>query len=877
MTGRNAKTLGSKANAILCGLIALILCTIAHAQSIDQPAEPMPPPNLAPSIQRLLESNLLTETQKHTARLRHGTWTDDDLTTTAERARAALVRGNLDDPALASPETNTLDRAEAMARRGELHAALELLAGQSSTRAIRIRAETLECLGMFDEADAALDPLVARMATKPIDSGDELAEGVRALMVRNRLRGPGRAGQAGADFRSLMALLGRAKNDLDRLSWQARLLEAEILLDKDNPAEAQAALLEVLSLNPRCARAWRFLGDMAVTGFDFDRAESIALRLDTLATDSPDAAIVRARGALRRKDTTLARDIIETALAQYPTHRELLAAQAATSAVSFDETRTRKLLEAFDTLNGPNTNETGSPEALLAVGTALAEARQYADAAASLELAAARQPQLARPWIELGLLEMQAGRDVRARDALAKALELDPFNVRAKNSLALVEDLASFAQIESEHFIVRYKPGLDEVLAAEMPAVLEAIYTDICGPAMFDHHPATKTIIEVMPDHATFAVRITGMPQIHTMAAATGPVIAMETPRSGAGHRAGPYDWARTVRHEFIHTVTLSRTRNRIPHWFTEAAAVWGEDGPRPSNWWMLLTNAYQNETLFDMDTISLRFVRPLTPTDRTQAYAQGHWMFVFLVERFGVRTPLDLMDRYATGQSEREAMTAVLGITPEEFFHDFKVWARGELVEAGMLLAIGQPSLKELLPAGGGASREEVDVLLEAHPAHAELLQLAVRLALKEADGEPNAGMIPLLERYARARPVDPLPHRLLARLALAGEMEDSPERAIEHLEFLDAREMRSPVYALALAERYARVGLMDEAWAKAKRATMIAPFDASTREQAARMAILRGDLEAAERELVALAKIEPGRELHQRRLEALRQKMGG
>jgi tetratricopeptide (TPR) repeat protein len=857
------------------GLRLAFACAVLSrsAGAAAQPVEPAPAPARAPSVERMLEGNLLTEDQKRDARLRFGAWTKGDLHDPAARARVALVTGDPAHDSLASPEADILDRAEGAAQRGDLDQALELLAGQSSTRAVRLRAEALERLGRFDDADAALEPLIARMASRSIDDADELAEGVRALMVRNRLRGPGRAGQAGADFEALMGLLGRAKNDLDRLSWYARLVEAEVLLDKDNPEDASAALAEVLALNPRCARAWRLLGDMAVASFDFDRAESIALRLDELAEQGPDASALRARAALRRRDSGLAAQLLDAALERYPRHRELLALQAATAAVRFDADRAAALLDAFDALNGAD-----SPEALLAVGAALSEARQYADAADHLERAAARQPTLARPWIELGLLEMQSGRDVRARDALTKAIALDPFNVRARNSLALVEEIAAYAEIESEHFIVRYKPGIDAVLAAEMPAVLEAFYADITGPAMFDHKPATRTVIEVMPDHASFAVRITGMPQIHTMAAATGPVIAMETPRSGPGHRAGPYDWARTVRHEFIHTVTLSRTNNRIPHWFTEAAAVWGENGPIPTDWWVLLSRAYQADELFDMDTISLRFVRPLKPTDRTQAYAQGHWMYKYMVERYGVRAPLELMDLYAEGRSEREAMVAVLKTEPEQFFEDFKAWARAELVAVGMLLPEGVPTAPALLNGDPSeATLEDVQTALAEHPDHPDLLQLAVQLTLRATGGEPTPEIAGLLDRYARARPVDPLPRRLLAKLALAGAMDDAPDRAIEHLEFLDAHEMRSPAYALALAERYALAGRMDDAWAKARRATLIAPFDAPTREQAARIALLRGDLTGAERELVALTELEPDRDLHKRRLEALRAKTGG
>jgi hypothetical protein len=73
-------------------------------------------------------------------------------------------------------------------------------------------------------------------------------------------------------------------------------------------------------------------------------------------------------------------------------------------------------------------------------------------------------------------LELQAGRDREAREALEEAAKLDPFNVRAGNSLKLLNDLAAYAIIEGEHFNIRYKPGIDEVLAREMMPVLDAIH-----------------------------------------------------------------------------------------------------------------------------------------------------------------------------------------------------------------------------------------------------------------------------------------------------------------------------------------------------------------------------------------------------------------
>jgi tetratricopeptide (TPR) repeat protein len=136
----------------------------------------------------------------------------------------------------------------------------------------------------------------------------------------------------------------------------------------------------------------------------------------------------------------------------------------------------------------------------------------------------------------------------------------------------------------------------------------------------------------------------------------------------------------------------------------------------------------------------------------------------------------------------------------------------------------------------------------------------------------------VPLLERYAAVRPVDPMPHRLLAQLYLGRKVEGrGPEAAIEHLEYLDAREQKSPAYAAELARRYAALGRWDEAAAKAERATQVAPYNAEMRELAATVAIKRSDFDTAERHLWALTQIEPDRKVHTDRLEALKRLRAG
>ncbi|MGE3107580.1 MAG: hypothetical protein AB7G11_01225 [Phycisphaerales bacterium] len=923
-------------------------------------------PRLSGAVKRVLEADYQTEESAREARLFHGLWKASDLNTPQRIAAAALMCGALDEPALQLPEVSLVDRAEAAMLRGEVRDAISMLeisrrqveadGKRPTARAGRIAAQAHDLLGEFDEAVRIAEQTSRAVTEARSTEPDEIVEAVRALGIAARIKGPAAPG-SGADYQALMQTLDRVINQLNRLYWPARLAQAELLYAKDNPGEAGKALQEVLSLNPSCAAAWALLGQMSVDAYNFEQMEGIAGRLDLLGSGrggdhdeaegeegsgnggvSIYAGIVRARAAVRQGEPDAGEAALRPLLDRYPRCRDGLAARCAVEAIRYDQGATDRMLAGFDELSP------GSGLAMLAVARALSEARQYAMAAPYFEKAHAREPRWAEPLIDLGLMEVQWGRIEKALPALEEAVALDPFNLRADNTLKLVRELLTYATIRSEHFVVRYKPGDDEVLARDMPGPLEEMYRVVTGdePGGMDHEPRQITYIDLMPDHRWFGVRIAGMPAIHTIAASTGSCIAMEAPREGKGH-LGPYDWIRVLRHEFTHTVGLDRTNNRIPHWFTEAQAVYLELSPRDYSTCQLLARALKTETLFDFSEINSAFVRPKRATDRAQAYAQGHWMYEYIIRTWGKKAPLDLMDLYAQGQREEAAYQSVLGISRDEFLSRFKAWAQGQVIEWGLALPAGVPSVKDLLveeaarqeaaaaeaqarkrlaelsPSKDAARVNEADghegapraadrvaeVIrdlagalqdaaqehdrelpepdkqmvsrwLEAHPAHPDVLELAVRIELADAPNQSaTPGMAPLLERYAQARPVDPLPHQQLAKLYLSDPA--TAPRAIEHLEWLDAREQKTSAYAAELAKRYAAAGDWDKARAKAERATQVAPYDAGNRELAATVAIRRKDYDAAERHLSAVAMLEPSVELHKQRLEALKRLRSG
>lgn len=859
--------------------IALVLTMLA-GHALGRATQPEVPPAIA----KLLEGRALTDDQRKDIRIRHGVWTDADLDTPARKARAALIIGDWKNPALNDSGADPLDRTEAAIARGEMDAALTLLElakeTQTPVRAARLRGEALLWKNRQADADAVWATAAATADT--LTNADELVEAVRCMAARARLPiDVTKAKAAAGDYKRMLALLAKARTELDRFCWRASLAEAEILVDKDNPGDGEQAAREAGRLCPRSAEAMYAIGILATSSFAFDAAEQMAAALRETLPESPHAAIIAARTRVRQSDAAGAAQALEPALKNYPTAPAVKAIEAAIAVAAFDFAKADTLLAEFDRAFP------GSPEAYCLVGRTLSDSRQYAEAAKYLNEAVKRAPAWADPWIELGLMEMQFGRNEQATVALERATDLDPFNVRAANSYKLVLEVARYETVETEHFLVRHKPGLDGIVAKEMREPLEANYRRVTGAEKggIDFPMPSKTVIELFPDHEWFAVRIAGMPRIHTIAAATGPLIAMEAPRSGPNHLVGPYDWVRVVRHEFVHTVTLARTKNRIPHWFTEAAAVFLEDAPRDWNAIQILSTAYKDDELFDFRKINLAFIRPEKPTDRPQGYAQGHWMYEFMIERFGARAPLDLMDLYAKGVPEPEAFTQVLKVTREEFFTQFRAWAKTQLVAWGMLPPEGMPAFETALTeAGGGAALEEptpeaLAKALEKYPKHPDLLYHAVRASLAASKNAATAEMVPLLERYAAARPVDPLPHKLLTAWYLSGDGVKDPaatDNVIAHLEYLDAREQYSPAFATELANRYGLKKDWDRAWAKALRAVRIAPYDARTRELAATIAILRKDYAEAQWQLEALKAIEPDVPTHDQRLDALKKLRG-
>ena len=804
---------------------------------------------LSPLVRTLIDDPFTNDQERRLLRVFHGLWDELGDATAVERARMAMIRLDPDDVALADASVPALLRVEAALMRGEPDDVLQLTEGDASPQASLVRARALVSLGRAADAVALLTPWRVKLQHESLDDAADLTAAARGLVLLAELEG-----RPAQDYHLAMSMLAKARDELDRLYWPAHIAEARILLSKDNPEQAAEALQQALQLNLRAAEAWRMLGELVASGYDFDRAALALAKLDAIDGADLPAALLDAHIRLMQRDAASARAAVDRALALHPHNAEVMALDAAASAIAYDETATREALDRFDA------RYRGHALAHATVGTYLANVRQYRWAADLLRTAIDRQPNWAQPRVELGLLLMQAGDPADARNVLRDAVRLDPFNKRADNQLRLADSLAGYKTLETPHFVIRFKAGIDEVLARDMPDELEQIYRDVT--AVFDHKPDVKTQIDIMPDEKWFGVRITGMPDIWTIAACTGDVIALTPPRHGP-HQRGPYNWANVIRHEYVHTVTLSQTANRIPHWFTEACAVSQETTGRSYDTCQLLASALHEDKLFALDQINWGFIRPKTAADRPLAYAQSDWMLEYLAVRFGHDAIVRMLRLFREGVSDVDAFAQVTGQLAEQFMSGFHAWA-AEQVTAWGLDPPPDERIKTLLSSSDAARHAELDKLLAEFPDEPNLLQLAARRAMDA--GDPAAAREAVL-RYARARPVDPWPHRQL--VVLAGQLQ-RPDEAVASLEALDQLDNESGAWAHQLAVIHRARGDMDRAAGAVQRALWREPYDGSYRELAAAIALQRKAMDDALFHLEALTLLEPDRATHWVRLAA-------
>ena len=639
-------------------------------------------------------------------------------------------------------------------------AAAALAIDSSSIQARLVRADLHRVHGRIEEATIVYGQL-ATVATDQVTTDDAL----RISRARTIL---GRWNRDTQVFDQLVNGLYPSIQESDENAWRSHLEAGKLFLEKYNVPDAAREFNAALSINPRAAEVHVEMARLSLQQFNFQQAIASVERALKVNPHLP---------AALRMTADLAFANLEPAQAAEPL-------RLAMERNAHDERTLGRLYavylrrDGFDSVDDPGSQasqlalsvEKRNPQCgrfFESAADSFNALRYYPLAARHYQKAIEHLPQLISARGKLGQMQMRLGEEADARRTLETSFELDPFNVRVKNALDVLDLLDTYAVIETDHFILRFDRGHDGLLAEYAARYLEEeVYPDIVK--VLGYEPADKTLLEIFSKangtsgHAWFSARMVGLPFIGTVGACAGKMFALTSPADGK-----PYNWARVLRHEFVHVVNLQQTNFLIPHWFTEAIAVRNEMGNYPADWDRVLAKYVAENNLFDLSNINHGFVRPGNSERWTLAYFQAYLYADYLVQRAGDEALQTMLAGYADGQTTAEILGELLNQSLPEFEADYREHLASRVAGPGVSS-----------PRPDKRSANELEAELRASPRDAALLaQLAVvRLKAGATRAARKAA-----ERSIESDPANPVARYVMARIMFSvGE----DERAWEHVE---------------------------------------------------------------------------------------------
>jgi tetratricopeptide (TPR) repeat protein len=610
----------------------------------------------------------------------------------------------------------------------------------------------------------------------------------------------------------------------DSLYWPAHLEAARLFLEKYNTRDANDELRAAEAINPNAVEVLAARATIALQQFNLDAARAALDRALAINPRHVPALLLRADVTMVASGPRAALPILEQARALNPVDEETLGRIAAVhGAIDGMRDTTGTPMAAVIAAAVQRNPHAGALFASLAA--ALDRMQRYPYAARWYDEARRRMPQLIGVPGELGLLALQLGDEPRGRDILKEAFEADPFNARVKNSLEVLDLLDHYGTLTTDHFVVRFDRDRDSLLARYAARWLEdSVFTEVTRTFRFA--PPGRTLIELFSSHdgtsghGWFSSRLTGLPFIGTVGGCPGTMVAITSP----GERGVSFNWARVLKHEFVHVVNLQQTDFTIPRWYTEGLAVANEGPGTPRQWDPVLARRVAADSLFDLDTIQMGFVRPSSGDDWTLAYYQALLYTRYLTHAYGSDATARLIGAYADHLDTRAALQRCFGVDPQGLQRGYVAWVKGF---AG---AAAPPDAARQRP-------EDADRLEQQARATPGDAHVAARLAMAQL----QRGRIPEARAQAeRALALDP--HAQLAAAVLA-QVHVAAGEKMQAIEVLRAAfdPDHPELNTLAL---YANLLVDTKAWAEVERLARIGlqTFPGSANWQAALIAAYRG-----------------------------------
>ena len=599
----------------------------------------------------------------------------------------------------------------------------------------------------------------------------------------------------------------------------ARVAAAEFALSRGDEANAQKFAADLGRLAPLDHDVLSLQLDGVSGSGDVGSIEQAVARMRYVDPESIEAAESEIVGLVHSRRVA-AGERAAVLYAEHPDRLEAIGLHAACAFVNDgDVAALDKLMKSADALS-PHRSD-----AQVAAAQVLNGLMQRPTAVALYKTAIARTPWETAPRHLLGDLYLNDGYNDQARAVLDEAYKLDPYNIKTVNFLRLLDELAKYSQRVSDHLVVYYDKDADPIAADQIGPFMDKTYDDL--RRIFKYTPEEKVVVQIYPNDDEFSVRMAGVPGVENFGVSFGRVLATIAPRAGTNQ--GNFNWARVLRHEFVHTFNELATQNRCPRWFTEGLAVWQEGVPfRFAGVPRELYRRTMAGELFTFRQFPLAFLQPRRPDDGEQAYTQASWLARYLAQKYGEDSIVRILAGYGEAKSDEDAFLIGTGDPISKIQSDWFAWMKEQLKPWNY----DEETSKKV-----AALEDEGEKLLKAK-------QFAE--ALKD------------WQQACDLQPTEIKPHQRLAYLYLQKDFSD-PAKVIEHLKFLHPLELTNNRFAKQISRLYTKLNDAGNAIHWAREATYVDLYDPAAHELLADLYAIDGqaDQAALERQTVEQIKL--------------------
>jgi tetratricopeptide (TPR) repeat protein len=290
---------------------------------------------------------------------------------------------------------------------------------------------------------------------------------------------------------------------------------------------------------------------------------------------------------------------------------------------------------------------------------------------------------------------LRVGREDEGLEQLELAFDEDPYDVQVYNMLTLMDSMSQFEVVERGDFKLQVPADEADILVEDAFALLEE-----AG----DHYQEkyrieleTPVLIQIFDNHDDFMVRALGLPgNAGHLGICFGQLVTMDSP---SAREPGTMNWQAVLWHEFVHVITLQKTKNRMPRWLSEGISVY-EETQRSSAWGQDMMVDFkpiiEAEPLPDLDDIEAYFTEPKSTGHLMLGYFVAGEFIQHYVDTYSQDALVDCLERIAAEESAEDAITGAAGVSKEELEESFKIFLKERLAPYDNLPKLAEVKTEE-------------------------------------------------------------------------------------------------------------------------------------------------------------------------------------